>query len=154
MLDNHQPTWSYRLFKSETYPDRVFLVDQTHPLPATGVPLRWFRIDEHRNLVVIPPNSRSLTIWDRRIVFLGGALLLLLCLFPPWKFTLDAELKGERLYHTELVGHRFIFAPPEQVEKLFPYTATSIDFGRMFSLGWAVVLVTGLAVFFRHSRDM
>lgn len=154
MRDNHQATWSYRLFKSETYPDRVFLVDQTHPSPTTGVPIRWFRIGEHRNLEVIPSNSRSLNIWDRRILFLGGFLLVALCLFPPWKFTVDAELKGERLHHTELVGHRFIFTPPEPAEKLFPYTATSIDFGWMFSLGWAVILVTGLTVFFRHSRDM
>lgn len=49
----------------------------------------------------------------RSVLLSGSIAVFLACLFPAWKFTLDASNEGAHLHTETPAGFRFFAVPPE-----------------------------------------
>lgn len=70
-----------------------------------------------------------------KIIWIGIAVVVLMCIFPPWIRVI--ELEGSRAYHS--IGYHFLLAPP----KSKGIESYSIDLGRLIIQCVIVSLITG-----------
>jgi len=80
---------------------------------------------------------------QRIALALGGLLLTLEILFPPFKWSAGGR--------TWAAKHSFIGSPPEPLDLTVGLTAATLDTGRWIAHGITLVLVTAIALFLFRS---
>ena len=77
-------------------------------------------------------------------LWVGIILVALMCLFPPWLYTLQAPNMGQV---TNPAGYAFVFAPPERVVDASAF-GIRVDTDRLLIQLLAVSIVTAGCVIF------
>lgn len=91
-----------------------------------------------------PKKVRKPFLSTKTIVRIGSFLLIVSCLFPPWRYTFDAN--GDRGAHSYQPGpYQFILEPPSPIRSEYQY-GVRIDFSRLL-LEWAAIGIVFSSVY-------
>lgn len=85
---------------------------------------------------------------QRKIVIVGVVLFILMGLFPPWTYTLDAQ----SIHREKPAGYALIISPPGP-EKNAPAFGVKIDISRLIVQWLVLAATTGLGVFMTRTQD-
>lgn len=97
----------------------------------------------------------DLTRKQRLVMVVGGLALVVTCVFPPWVFTIDMKIGGDKLYLQENAGYAPITDPPSRniawkqaglPAGYRPFTAVRIDSVRLLVQVVAVLAATAVLV--------
>jgi len=85
---------------------------------------------------------------QRKIVIVGVVLFVLMGLFPPWTYTLDAP----SVHREKPAGYALIISPPGP-EKHAPAYGVRIDISRLIVQWLVLAAATGLGVYMTRTQD-
>lgn len=89
----------------------------------------------------------TLNIKHRNNIIISAVIFILMGLFPPWTYTIDAE----SVHSMKPAGYAFIALPPNP-EGDAPAYGVKIDFSRLFIQWLILAATTSLVIFMSNTR--